>query len=329
MKFRHAGDACPFLSVLLTIYKEPKEWIKESIESILNQTFECFELFLINDNPNSTINKQIIVEYEMRDSRVRGIFNEKNVGLPASLNKGIFLAKGKYIARMDADDISLPERFEKQIYFLENHPEVGICGTYAKIISDTSKNGKPLINHETDAEIKSALLFYCPFVHPSVMGRTSIFRDNLYDTNCRIAQDFELWLRIANKTKFYNIPEFLLNYRIHNKQSRTNLDEKQLRLNQYYLIDKIMDYYVIDSKYREVFTSIFFLSKVSVREVKEFFRYLINNKFNSLSYDYLVQRYIEIEFVNKHYFNAMMNPLSSKHPLRYLKAFTKFLRKRK
>lgn len=215
----------PAISVIMSVYSEPIEWIVQSIDSILRQTFTDFEFIIVNDNPSRPENTQLL--NSMQDDRVKIIHNPTNIGLPASLNKALDVAQGKYVARMDADDISLPNRFAEQYDFLESHSEYGICGTYACFIDEYSKVGKKIRLGKTDNELKARLLFYSPFMHPSVMARKELIYRLKYDESFKVAQDVELWLRMSSETRFYNIPKILLYYRIHtqnyNSQKRNNL----------------------------------------------------------------------------------------------------------
>lgn len=202
------------VSVILPVYNAEK-YILEALESISNQTFKDFEIIAINDG--STDNSlNIMQEYAKKEPRMR-IISRENRGLVATLNEGIQQAKGKWIARMDADDISLPERFEKQLKFLENNPDIKVCGTYAKgfgIANELYRYSK------TPRGIIESLAFIVPLVHPSVMGCKNIFLENPYDQNYKDAEDYELWIRLALKSvKMANVSEELLLYRIHEKQT--------------------------------------------------------------------------------------------------------------
>ncbi len=203
----------PGVSVLLPVYNSAS-YLRESIESILNQSFKEFEL-LIMCEPCTDGSIEIIKSY--KDSRIIHIQNEKRLGLANSLNKGIELARGEYIARMDADDISLPERFAAQVMFMEKHPEIGICGTWVATIGKHSgKSWTPPID---DATIRCQLLFNVPLVHPSVMMRRSLFTDlHLQYPAYAYAEDYALWAQASRCTTFAHIPEILLSYRLHDCQ---------------------------------------------------------------------------------------------------------------
>lgn len=219
----------PFISVVMANYNTPTEYLFESIDSILNQTYKNFELIIVNDASDESL-YNILQNYT--DDRIKIFENKKNMGLASSLNKAIRLAKGNYIARMDTDDISLPKRFEMQVEFLENNPEVGVLGTGAIYIGQRKRIKKFTREHE---KIKSSLLFQNQMLHPSVMIRKEIFNDdnNLYNSRYLTSQDYELWSRLVWKTNFYNLPEILLKYRTHGGQltaSRANLQYEMANL---------------------------------------------------------------------------------------------------
>lgn len=207
------------ISVVMSVYNGQK-FLAEAIESILKQTYTNFEFIIIDDG--STDNSlDIVWEFAAADERIRVVVNETNLGLAKSLNKGIALASGKYIARMDADDISMPERFEKQVAFLDENDDIGLVGTN-KINLDqiTGQEKKYLKIPEGHLEILWTLLFTPPFIHPSVMIRRSFLLENnlRYSEELQAAQDYDLWMRSLSYTKGANLSEFLLIYRVHNKQ---------------------------------------------------------------------------------------------------------------
>ena len=217
----------PVISVLMSIYNEPIEWIEQAIDSILSQTFSDFEFIIVNDKPDRHENNVLLDKYSKKDNRIIIVNNETNLGLPKSLNKGILEAKGRYIARMDADDISLPERFARQIEFLDKHPEVGVCGTFAKKIDENNNIIGRIKLQSKSEDLKNAICFFVPFVHPTVMIRKEILLENNYDENCIIAQDYNLWLRLSDKTSFFNIPKTLFHYRVHTSQSQQKAGKKR------------------------------------------------------------------------------------------------------
>jgi glycosyltransferase involved in cell wall biosynthesis len=199
------------VSVIMSVFNGEKH-LREAIESILNQTFSDFEFIIINDG--STDRTQDIAEgFRQLDNRIR-LINQSNMGLTKSLNKAIRLARGEFIARMDADDIALPERFEKQVDFLEKHSDVALLGTAYYEIDEKGEVIGEKIFPERDEEIRKIILKCNPFFHASVMVRREVFEIvGLYDESIPFAQDYDFWLRIAGKYKVANLPEPLMKRR--------------------------------------------------------------------------------------------------------------------
>jgi len=200
----------PIVTVLLPVYNAER-YIALAVESILKQSFRDFELLIINDG--STDNSLEIIR-SFKDERIRLVTNESNQKLIATLNKGIQLARGKYIARMDADDISLPERLQKQVDFMESHPEVGVCGAWFEPLE---LPGKAVKYPERDENIRIMMLYQTPFCHPVVMLRKEVLaQQNIFFSPDFIhGEDYEMWVRLSSVTQFANIPEVLLRYRSH------------------------------------------------------------------------------------------------------------------
>lgn len=202
----------PFISVLMPIYN-CEDYIQEAVESILNQTYTNYELIIIDDaSTDATV--EIIKTY--KDERINLIVKPENTGYTNSLNNGLKIAKGKYIARMDGDDISLPTRFEKQVAVLEANPNIVVCGSVFKIIGSNKLNTNP----ETHEEIKMALLQDSAIGHPTSMLRKSTLEENNveYDTSMQPAEDYDLWVRLLKYGELYNIQEPLFLYRVHEGQ---------------------------------------------------------------------------------------------------------------
>jgi len=200
----------PKISVIMSVFNI-KEYVVESIESILNQTFKHFE-FIIIDDGSSDKTREILKS--LKDSRIRLIFNEKNIGLTKSLNKALKLARGEYIARQDGDDISLPQRFERQLEFLDKNPEIKVIGTFGYSID---KKGE-ILRKETfpvyPEEIKKNLIIKNPFLHPSILIKKEVLQEvGGYNEKFTTTQDYELWFRILKVSKGANLPLFLLKKR--------------------------------------------------------------------------------------------------------------------
>ena len=219
----------------MATYNEPEKYLRESIESILNQTFKYFEFIIILDNPDNKKAEKIIKEYQQKDKRIVFIKNEKNLGLAGSLNKGIEIAKGKYIARMDADDISLPERLEKQLEYMENNKDVDLLFSRVYFIDENDsilKEFKPV--KEKVRNLKKYFFKEHLLVHPTLIARSEVLKKK-YDENQKKSQDFELWIRLMTKNyKFDIIEEFLLKYRVP-KENHEKRIKKQLNYSKYSL----------------------------------------------------------------------------------------------
>lgn len=214
----------PFCSVVMSVYNG-EEFLADAIDSIIQQTYNDFEFIIINDASTDNTLK-IIQSYD--DSRIIIINNDKNIFLPASLNKGIQIAKGKYIIRMDADDISHSDRIKQQIEFMENNPEVGILGSQVQIIGFNA--GNKFKYELIDNNIKIKLLNESQFVHPSIIIRKSLLIDNnlLYDTNLRKNQDYDLFVRASKYTQYANLKATLLKYRqTENNVKRVDFNQKE------------------------------------------------------------------------------------------------------
>ena len=198
----------PKISVLMPVYKTPESYLKEAIESILNQTFTDFEFLILDDCPEQSVER--IVKF-YRDERIKYYKNEKNLGISASRNRLMDLAKGEYLAVMDHDDIALPERLAKEIAFLEAHSDVGVVGTWYERFPNKKVKKKYVIN----SQIERDLMSNCSILHPSAMIRKSVLLENniRYEAEFSPAEDYMLWVRLIGKTKFANIPKVLLKYR--------------------------------------------------------------------------------------------------------------------
>jgi glycosyltransferase involved in cell wall biosynthesis len=201
----------PLVTVLMPIYNG-EAFVADALESILEQTFRDFEFPIIDDG--STDESVKIIE-RYADPRIRLVCNDERVALIRTLNRGLELARGKYIARMDADDVSLPERLERQVAFMEANPAIGACGTWATTIGDG--DGSEWRYPEGADDIRCRLLFHTAIVHPSVCIRRDAFARHhfQFDEAYLHAEDYELWCRISEVVPLANLGSVLLRYRIH------------------------------------------------------------------------------------------------------------------
>jgi glycosyltransferase involved in cell wall biosynthesis len=215
----------PRVSFLMAVH-DGEAYLDEAIQSILSQTFSDFEFIIINDGSTDGT-AAIIDRYRREDGRLR-VYAQPNRGLVAALNRGLELACGEYVARMDADDVSLPERIAEQVAFLDEHPDVGICGTWIETFGTSS--GDVRRYPADDATIRSWLLFESVLAHPSiVMRRALLVKTGLsYDARYVHAEDYALWVRAVRYTALANIPKVLLRYRLHPQQVVQQHEVKKL-----------------------------------------------------------------------------------------------------
>lgn len=218
------------ISVIMSTYKEDERLLRESIESILNQTYRDFEYIIILDYPDNDVHKSVIEEYALKDNRIHFYINEKNMGLTDSLNRGLSLCHGEYIARMDADDISLPNRLERQMKYLEkNHYD--LIGGITEMINENGTLLYSIKSVPTDPKkINKALCYSQCIAHPTWLGRKEVFEKNAGYRHMPLCEDYDFTLRaVLNGFVISNLNEPVLKYRMtSNSISRSNLFEQYL-----------------------------------------------------------------------------------------------------
>ena len=290
-------NTTPKISLIMSVYNG-EDYLSEAIESVLNQTFEDFELIVINDCSTDSTG-EILSKYSQLDSRVKVHTNEVNLRLPSSLNKAISYAQGKYIARMDADDICLPERLEKQYKFMEENPDISLSSCRFMtlkngVISSGGCGGK------TDSDsIKALLLVTNPILHPGIIAKADVIKKLGYDKNFTCTEDMQLWTRfVMEGYKTRIIPEYLMIYRLHDKQITETTLEKQH--NEVTKIQKI--YYsklleAMDSEQEEFYISgIYFRENTDINKFCNFYRWIksVNHKRGEIKKDALNYAMFEI-----------------------------------
>ena len=223
----------PMISVLMPVYNAEK-YVGEAVESILNQTYSDFE-FIIIDDCSTDGSYQILQSYAAKDNRIKLYRNDVNLRLPKTLNFGISQAQGKYIVRMDADDISLPERFAKQIEFMESNPTIGVSGTYS-IAFDSNNSNLYTIEVPLTHELIKAYSFFvcCKMIHPSIIARRELFakigRFSFNESLGGLAEDYALWTEMLyGGVVFANLGHVLLKYRLTPSQI-TNVLKPQIEI---------------------------------------------------------------------------------------------------
>lgn len=206
------------LSIIMPVYNETAEWVRKSIESVLSQTFFDFEFIIILDNPKQQGLEDILSEYEKKDSRIRFYINPENIGLVRTLNRALSLSNGRFIARMDADDICLPNRFDIQMKFLSDNPQIKLVGTNWMCIDEDDKvlfrHGKLPTEYKF---IKKNIKFNNMFLHPSWMFSRDILKEINGYREITYSEDYDFITRLlTSNIKVSNINEYLMLYRVRN-----------------------------------------------------------------------------------------------------------------
>ena len=280
----------PEISVIMSVYNG-EAYLKEAIESVIKQTFKNWELVIINDCSTDSTG-DILAEFASKDERIKVHTNEVNLKLPASLNKAVSLCDGRYIARMDADDICLPDRLEKQYDFMEEHSDVALSSCrFMTVKNGVYASGGAGGRCDNEA-LRAMLLVANPILHPGVIARAEVMKRFNYDTTLTCTEDLELWTRMATENqKIQILPECLLIYRLHDKQITSTTLERQhtevLRIqNKYYaaLLEKM------DEEMQAFYISgIYFKENPDINKFLEYARWLksvTGKSFDKKSVDY-------------------------------------------
>ena len=210
-------QSAPRVTVIMSVYNGEK-YLSKAIASILNQTFGDFEFVIINDGSRDG-SARILEEFASQDLRLR-IYHQENSGLATALNRAASVAKGEYLARMDADDIAFPTRLEKQVSFLNDNPEVGVVGTAFYKMDESGRIMEMWIMPTEDQAIRNVMMQHNPFAHPSVVMRKDVFSIvGGYNMKYRVGQDYELWFRMVPYCKFANLDEPLMLWRFYNRNT--------------------------------------------------------------------------------------------------------------
>jgi hypothetical protein len=215
----------PTVSVVMSVFNGER-FLPEAIESILDQSFKDFE-FIIIDDGSTDRSASILDSYKNSDSRVR-VFHEQHAGLVNSLNRGCALAQGKYLGRMDADDVASIDRLALQVDFLELHKEIGVLGGTVEWIDADGKSLGIYPYPFEDAEIKTELLRRCAMWHPTILLRREVLAWAGGYRHIAGAEDYDLWLRVARQFQLANLETVILKYRIHPQQVSMQLKMKQV-----------------------------------------------------------------------------------------------------
>lgn len=285
------------ISVLMSTYNTPNKWLSKAIDSILDQTFTDFEFIIIDDCSTNDID---LLKNKYTDNRIVWVKNKENLGLTKSLNKILRMAKGKYIARMDSDDISLPNRFSVQVDYMDKHPEIIVCGSYRRAFGIENKDEIWNIPNSREEQQAQLFFFNCGLTHPTAMFRRSMLdKYNItYNENYIKAQDYGMWVQCTRYAPMAIIPKVLLMYRKSDQQisvaGRKNQleNDKKVKLDQLVLLG-------IDASEEQKKIHIAFCSletDVSFSKIETWINYLrkMNNQigyFDKRVFDILLSRH--------------------------------------
>lgn len=290
-------NKAPKISLIMSVYNG-EDYLAEAIESVINQTFTDWELIVINDCSTDSTG-EILSGYAAQDSRVKVHTNEVNLRLPSSLNKALSLAEGKYIARMDADDICLPDRLEKQYDFMEKNPEIALSSCRFMtlkngVISSGGCGGK----NDADS-IKTLLLVTNPILHPGIIAKAQVIKELGYDKTFTCTEDMELWTRfIMSGHKVEILSEYLMIYRLHDKQITETTLEKQrcevVSIQRNYLAKLLAP--MSEEQEKFYVNGIYFRKNTDVNKFCEFYRWIksINAKTKTIDKESLNYALFEI-----------------------------------
>lgn len=313
----------PKVTILMPVFNNAC-YLTEAIDSILNQTFLDFEFIIICEYGSDKDTVSILKRFENIDNRIKVIYNTKKLGVAASLNKGIGYSKGMYIARMDADDISLKDRIRIQTDFMDKNLDIAICGCEVDSINENNEiiAGR-FDKFPRDSEtIKAGMLFYCYLRHPTVMMRKQALIDyNLeYNEDYLATEDFELWARATHLVKITNLSTVLLRYRLH-KDNATEQNKTQGIENYIKVMDWSFKNLGIEFNREELLVLCPLTCKVNEMNKK-----YIKNTLISCEKKIIKANEIRNIYTNASLTNALKTRVGwTKHPIRHL--FISFMRK--
>lgn len=287
----------PLVSVIIPCYNAER-FVEKAVRSIMEQTYHNLEIICCDDcSSDSTL--AILKKLSAEDERIQIIKHSENKQLIYTLNELVEIAGGEYIARMDADDISLPERIEKQLDFMQKNPEIDFCGCNAWHINENDKViGKSTLPESYD-DIKFFLPFYSTFYHPTVFAKAAVLKENPYDKEFIHAEDYELWCRLIFEKNVVckNISYCFFKYRLSKGSICSSFSEMQKLISA-----KVFDKYRLFFYYKsDVIKNICFLQDRPI--TSEEFYYLNNQRYilNKYSFKFIYKYYIKLFFLLKKY----------------------------
>ena len=287
----------PKISLIMSVYNG-EDYLAETVESVLCQTFTEWEFIIINDCSTDNTSK-ILAEYASKDARVKVHTNETNLRLPSSLNKALSLAEGKYIARMDADDICMPDRLQKQYDFMEANPNVDLSSCRFLTLKNGVYSSGGCGGKGDSESIKALLLVTNPILHPGIIAKADVIKELGYDKNFTCTEDMELWTRfVLNNKRVEILSEYLMIYRLHDKQiTETTLDKQKnevIKIQKTYLSQLLKP--MTEEQEEFYINGIYFRKNINVSKFIEFYRWAksVNNKTNNFDKYALKYAFFEI-----------------------------------
>jgi glycosyltransferase involved in cell wall biosynthesis len=322
----------PLVSVIMPVYNGER-YLKEAINSVLSQSYKNIELVLINDG-STDLSKNIILSYS--DSRIRLFENEYNSGIVYSRNRGLEEARGKYIANLDSDDIALPERIEKQVYFLDNNTDYGMCGTFYFTIDSNGKLLKKRNYPTSNIDIKTFLILGNCFCNSTLMIRSKLAKELRYIDHYYLGEDYDLLYRISKMTKVTNLPFYSTYYREHG----SNISF--LKLNDMFSLVKKINGQILndlnilvseqDLEIHVNFLNrniVYFKNNIHFKELENWviklYKSVKNDKKHNhlLLYELIAEKWIVIAFNVKHYQKLLYNRVFRLNKILYVKCLWK------
>jgi glycosyltransferase involved in cell wall biosynthesis len=326
----------PLVSIVLPVYNGEK-YLADTLDSVFAQTYQNWELVIINDGSTDGTENLILIH---QDKRIKYLPNDGNKGIIFSLNRGILESNGQYIARLDADDISLPERIEKQVEFLSANPEFAMCGSYFQTIDSKGKLLKNVEFPANNRDAQSFLLLHNCFCHSAIMMRTNIAKDLKYDENFQVCEDYDLWYRIARTGKILNLPVFMTLYRVHENNMSTRKSEIMFahvnKINKRILDDLGIEYSKSELEAHSnalSYNASFFGDPASIRILENWmlklYSYLKKNgHYNAfLCYKILIEKWIVVTYNTRNFKKMFFNKLMAVYPTVYLNNLVRKIKK--
>lgn len=317
----------PLVSIIMPVYNVER-FLMAAIDSALNQTYEQFELILINDASTDRSKKICLSQ---TDERVRFIDNPHNMGVLRSRNIALAHSKGDYIAWLDSDDLAMPDRLRKQVAFLEANPGYSMCGSWYHEIDGDDERIRSCYLPTKDADLRSYLLLANGFCNSSSMVRGNLMRQLKFSEDFEVAEDYDLWYRISKSGKLANLPEFLTEYRVHG--NNISIRKKELMFN---MVQKLAKQMLSDAGIQFTqaeldihsrlmnFEGAYFNSAVKLKCLEDWimhlYRQLIHKESytNKILFGMLAERWQVVCTQNKRYGSLVWNQLMRQNPFQYL-----------